>query len=411
MHSTFVSIHVAICLVLVTAGAGGVEPPSPVAGQTFGHVKILRLQPGKTQGMANDYRVHSVIGDGGRVIYAPGVFTQSVHFGADSGFTSASAVAEIPAWPPNVVLDGSSGELAWGKSMFLVSGGSANTKATFHTTGTVDGILFQNAGFKDQPSGGAGGAYVDGGGSLIIRNCDFEGNTNGISAQENADLVDVRDSAFSLRRGNGATDERSHDAYVAAARNLFTRIVVGGLGTGNDIKIRAPYGRIDQSFLVASNGRWLDAPWGGDMAVSNSVLIQAPHAASGNMFAYAEEGSNEIHNGDAASGTITFTNDLIVVTRPQTAIMINDGTMAFVNCRWLFVQTENEPPSLKVFGTAGHVGRVTGLPYPVGSNGMVLVPSAAVLHDVSVIPATPGDPHVLPAVLSKLLPAPPLIGP
>jgi hypothetical protein len=398
---------VAFLLAAVWPGAARPgDPPPPVAGQTYGQARSVLIRPGKTDGMANDFRVHLTIGDGGTLIYAPGVFTQSIHIGADSGFTSAVVKAQTVTWPPNVVLDGGATDLAWGKSMFLVSGGVANTAATFPTTGTIDGFLIRNVGDKQADSGGAGGAYADGGAMLIVRDSDFENNANGISAQDKAVLVDVRDSAFSLTQGNGATDGRSHDAYVAAARNLFTRIIVGGLGTGNDIKIRAPYGRIDQSFLVAANGRWLDAPWGGDMAVSNSVLVQMPGADSGNMFAYAEEGSDHIDPAVPASGLIRYINDLIVVTRHDTVIMIDDGQMDFSGCRWLFVQTDPLPPSLKIVSVRGRPGKVTGLPYPVGSDGVMRTPRSAILGDRSAIPPTPGDPHLLPALLARLLPGP-----
>ena len=396
---------------ILAAHPAAADQPPPVAGQTFGRETTFLLTPGKTQGMAHDYRVHSRAADGARLVYAPGTFDQSIHFGGDSGFTHVTVTAQHVAWPPNVVLDGSSGDLAWGKSMFLVSGAAANTTARFRTEASIEGFRIQNVGFKNQPSGGAGGAYADAGATLRIRGVDFEGNTNGISALDTADLVEVEDSAFSLTRGNGAEDERSHDAYVAAARNLFTRVVVGGLGTGNDIKIRAPYGRIDQSFLVAAVGRWLDAPWGGDMAVSNSVLVQMPGASSGNMFAYAEEGSNHIDPAVPATGLISYVNDLIVVTRHDTVIMIDDGHMEFVGCRFVFVQTDPLPPSLKLVSVRGAPmdvtrGRVTGLPYPVGSDGVMRTPPEAILHDAAAIPATPQDPHLLPALLPKLLPGP-----
>ncbi len=386
-------------------------PPKPLPmvtpGNTEGKDASYTLLPGKTPGgTPNDYRVQLRIGDGGTLLYTPGTYTQAVHIGADFGFTQATLRAATPAWPPNVVLDGSTRDMAWGKALFHVSGGRANTAAGFTTTGTVDGVLFRNAGNKQAGSSGTAGAYADKGATLHVRNSAFENNTNGISAQEGAELVDVRDSTFSLVEGNGATDGKSHDAYVSARRNIFTRIIVGGHSTGNDIKIRAPYGRIDQSFLVAANGRWLDAPWGGDMAVTNSVLVTMPGAESDNMFAYAEEGSNHIDPAIPASGRITYANDLIVITRPGTAIMINDGEMNFVNCRFLFVQTESAPPTLKVLGTKGKVGKVTGLPYPLDAQGHMMIPASAIIRDRAAVPPTPRNPHDLPDVLRKLLPGP-----
>ncbi len=393
-------------LPLAFAAPAWAQDMPPVAGRTVGHEASVLLRPGLTDGMANDYRVHVRLADRGTLAYAPGVFTQSIHFGGDFGFTAATATAQRVTWPPSAVLDGASGEWAWGKSMFLVSGAGANTPAAFHTSGTLAGFRVQGVGLKEHPSGGAGGAYADAGASLFVRDCDFEGNTNGISALDSADLVDVRDSAFSLTEGNGAADGRSHDAYVAARRNLFTRVVVGGLSTGNDIKIRAPYGRIDQSFLVASAGRWLDAPWGGDMAVSNSVLVQRPHAESDNMFGYAEEGTNFLDPANPASRRIAYVNDLIVVTKFGTAVFVDAGEVAFVNCRWLFVQTDATPPSLKIYASGGKPGRVVGLPFPTDAQGNVRIPDSAIVHDAGAIPPTPADPHDLPRLLATLLPGP-----
>ncbi len=180
---------------------------------------------------------------------------------------------------------------AAGRVRLIADGASAEDKGIFVVRGrvTVENIEFVGARVSD--GNGAGIRFESG--RLLVRNCLFEDNQNGIlgGSDPQAELT-VEDSTF---RRNGAGDGRTHHLYVARTGKLtvrgsyFTEGRVGHLLKSGARETFVLYNRLsDETRGTASYE--LDLPYGGFAVVVGNLIQQDKGTENSTIVAYGAEG-------------------------------------------------------------------------------------------------------------------------
>jgi hypothetical protein len=200
-----------------------------------------------------------------------------------------------------------------GRAYMRADGAQEGGKGTWVVYGsnfTAENIEFSGASVVDQ---NGAGIRDDGAGFLVVRNCYFHDNEDGILG--GADSVLIENSIFDH---NGYGDGKSHNMYVwgrtFTIRNSLTERAV----IGHNIKSRAVnnyilYNRImDGADGTASYE--IDVPDGGRTYIIGNVIEQGPNTDNSSIVAYAAESSsngpldlyvvnNTIVNNRTAGGT------------------------------------------------------------------------------------------------------------
>ncbi|HYD30863.1 MAG TPA: right-handed parallel beta-helix repeat-containing protein [Azospirillaceae bacterium] len=168
---------------------------------------------------------------------------------------------------------------------------------------TVENIEFSGARVADR--NGAGIRYQ--GGNLTVRNCYFNGNENGVLANENrTGRIEILNSEFAR---NGYGDGYTHGIYIGKVASLRVNgSYFHDTVEGHHIKSRAQTTVIENSRLDDGTGTAsfnLDLPNGGKVTVRNNVLVQGANSHNNAMVVFGAEGN--LWSGSAltmASNTI-----------------------------------------------------------------------------------------------------------
>lgn len=184
--------------------------------------------------------------------------------------------------PATTILDAAGSPLAQGKAIWVVSG----------TNTTVRGLQFRSAACESRNGAGIRAEGCD----LLVENCLFENNENGILSGANPEsVISIRSSSF-LSNGHG--DGYSHNLYIGAVKRLeFLRCVSRGAKIGHDLKSRAFETIIEDSLfndLPDGTASYIvNLPNAGRAVLRRCTLVQSPTASNGVMLAYGEEGAQD----------------------------------------------------------------------------------------------------------------------
>ena len=192
------------------------------------------------------------------------------------------------------VLD-ADGKSAEGKAIWVIKGNFT----------TVENLAFENAAVRDR--NGAGIRLE--GRDLMVSNCLFRNNQNGILTGENPESsVYILDSEFDH---NGAGDGYSHNLYVGGVKKLVVRrCYLHGAVVGHDLKSRAYESVVTDNRIADDGGESsyeADFPNGGKVLLAFNVIQQGERAQNYTMVAYGEEGMRPSGNSFTAKGN-TFLN-------------------------------------------------------------------------------------------------------
>lgn len=171
------------------------------------------------------------------------------------------------------------GQSAQGKAIWVMRGGAIN----------VQGFDFTGAQVPDH--NGAGIRLETG--KLLVRDCRFVDNENGILTSNQADVeLDIIDSEFAH---NGYGDGYSHNLYVGAiARLSVTGSYFHHANLGHLLKSRARHNEIRYNRLADEPGGRasyeLEFPNGGIAHVVGNIIVQEPKTENPNIISYGAEG-------------------------------------------------------------------------------------------------------------------------
>lgn len=205
--------------------------------------------------------------------------------------------------PVRLIADG---EAAEGKGIFVVKGDRT----------IIENLEFSGARVPDRNGAGIRLEGAD----LIVRNCRFIDNENGILANPSEHgRVIVERSEFAR---NGAGDGYSHNIYVNAVAAVSIRFSwVRDARGGHGIKSRARvtdirYNRITEEEDGPGSSYLIDIPNGGRATIIGNLLRQGPRSRNGTLIAYGAEGL--LHPRDR----LVVVNNTLVTDRPS-GIFVN----------------------------------------------------------------------------------------
>jgi Right handed beta helix region len=216
-----------------------------------------------------------------------------------------------------------------GRAHMEAAGQSAEGKAIWVIKGrdtTVEHIEFSNAAVSD---GNGAGIRAEGAG-LVIRDCYFHDNEDGILGGV-GDVV-IERSEFAR---NGAGDGRTHNIYIGDRVRRFTLrySYSHGAKIGHDLKSRARENYIEYNRLMdeadGTSSYTVDLPDGGVAYLIGNLIQQGPQTQNPTIVSYGAEGlpykrnelylvNNTIVN-DASRG-----NFVRVAEGTQRAVAINN---------------------------------------------------------------------------------------
>ena len=217
-----------------------------------------------------------------------------------------------------------------GRAHLRADGAQAGGKGTWIVSGknfTAEGIEFSGAAVPDKNGAGIRSETE---GTLVLRNCYFHDNEEGILG--GADSLLIESCVFDK---NGASDGRTHNLYVwgrsFTIRDSYTHRAV----VGHNIKTRAKnnyilYNRIsDEADGTASYE--VDVPDCGRTYLIGNVIEQGPLSENGGIVAYGME------SGDNAP-FLYAVNNTFVNNRRQggTFLQLRDGTKGLVRNNILY---------------------------------------------------------------------------
>ena len=260
---------------------------SPAAGAS---PKVIRVGP--NQSVRYISVAASLAKDGDTIEIEPGDYMADVAVWKQSGLT----IRGVGGARPRLIAAGANAE---GKAIWVMRGGAI----------TVENIEFSGARVPDK--NGAGIRHEKG--HLIVRNCRFIDNENGILTGAGDAELDIENSEFG---NNGAGDGRSHNIYVGALRRLrvtgsyFHHAIVGHL-----LKSRAAENHILYNRLTDETGGRasyeLEFPNGGIALVIGNIIEQSSQTENSGIIAYGKEGYKWPRN------ELYLINNTIANDRPQ----------------------------------------------------------------------------------------------
>jgi len=198
-----------------------------------------------------------------------------------------------------------------GKARLLANGRHVERKGIWIIRGgriTVDNIEFSGA--KVEHRNGAGIRFEKG--HLILRNCAFFDNENGIlTHNDGISELDIENSEFAR---NGYGDGQTHNVYVGAIKRFR---MIGSYShhanVGQLVKSRARETHILYNRLTDETGNAsyeIDLPSGGLAYVIGNIIQQSPNATNGHMISFGVEGYKWDEN------TLYLINNTLIDNRP-----------------------------------------------------------------------------------------------
>jgi hypothetical protein len=182
-------------------------------------------------------------------------------------------------------------------------------------TVTLDNIEFSGASVAD--GNGAGIRYE--GGNLIINDCYFHNNQDGIlGAPDPAGTITITNSEFA---NNGSGTGFTHNIYIGSiAQFTITGSLIEGAVVGHEIKSRALVNVITNNRIVdgptGTASYSIDLPNGGNNTITGNTIEKGPMAQNPSIIAVAEEAvyagssltiaNNTILNDNNSSTRVVF---------------------------------------------------------------------------------------------------------
>lgn len=200
-----------------------------------------------------------------------------------------------------------------GQVTMLATGNIANGKGILitDTDATITGFRFIGARITDANGGnGAGIRYQ--GGNLVLNNCYFANNQDGLLS--NADPTGTITINHSEFYHNGAVSGvgagYTHNLYVGAVAKLdIENSYSHGANIGHEIKSRALMTIVRNTRVVdgptGTSSYSIDLPNGGAATIENDQIEQGPNGQNPTIISFGEEGS--LHPGSS----LTVRNTLI----------------------------------------------------------------------------------------------------
>lgn len=231
---------------------------------------------------------------GATLLVGPGKPYQTVRAAAQAARDGDSVLVDagvysgdVTAWNANNVVVRGVG----GRAHMRADGAQEGGKGTWVIYGsnfTAENIEFSGSTVPDQ---NGAGIRKDSPGYLIVRNCYFHDNDDGILG--GADSMLIENSIFDH---NGYGDGRSHNMYVwgrtFTIRNCYTHRAV----IGHNIKTRADNNYILYNRIMdeadGSGSYDIDIPDGGRSYIIGNVIEQGPNTDNPAIIAYAAESSS-----------------------------------------------------------------------------------------------------------------------
>lgn len=178
-----------------------------------------------------------------------------------------------------------------GRARLIANGRHVERKGIWIIRGgqiTVENIAFSGA--KVEHRNGAGIRFEKG--HLILRNCAFFDNENGImSHNDEATELDIENSEFAR---NGYGDGQTHNIYVGSIKRFrMTGSYSHHANVGQLVKSRARETHLLYNRLTDETGRAsyeIDLPSGGVAYVIGNIIQQSPNATNGHFISFGVEG-------------------------------------------------------------------------------------------------------------------------
>lgn len=204
-----------------------------------------------------------------------------------------------------------------GRARLVAAGASAEQKAIWVVRGgaiTIENIEFTGARVPDR--NGAGIRFEKG--RLVIRNCRFVDNENGILTAGGDAELDIENSEFGR---NGAGDGYSHNLYVGALRRLrVTGSYFHHAKVGHLLKSRAAENHILYNRLTdESGGRAsyeLEFPNGGIAYVIGNIIEQSAISENRTIVSFGAEGYTRPAN------ELYLINNTLIDNRPDSGMFL-----------------------------------------------------------------------------------------
>ena len=179
-----------------------------------------------------------------------------------------------------------------GRAVLRANGASAEGKAIWVIKGS--GAIVENIEFVGSTVADGNGAGIrQEGAGLIIRNCYFHHNQNGILTGQNplSDIL-IESSEFAE---NGNRDGYTHNIYIGTVKSFTLQYsYVHHVRVGHNVKSRAPSTRILYNRIMdekTGNGSYqIDLPNGGLSYIIGNLVQKGPRAENAAFVSYGAEG-------------------------------------------------------------------------------------------------------------------------
>ncbi len=189
---------------------------------------------------------------------------------------------------------------------------------------TLDHLSFSGAKVAD--GNGAGVRYE--GGNLVVNNCLFTNNQDGLlAAGDPTGSITINNSEFAK---NGAGDGQTHNIYVGQVGALtITNSYIHDAVAGHEIKSRALKTVIENNRIAdgptGTASYSIDLPNGGNATISGNIIEQGPQSQNPAIIHFGGEGTPYASSSLAVSGN-TILNDLS--SPSATAVLNQTGVTA-----------------------------------------------------------------------------------
>jgi hypothetical protein len=176
-----------------------------------------------------------------------------------------------------------------GRPRLIANGASAEAKGIWVIRGqevVVENIEFRGARVPDKNGAGIRNESD----RLVVRDCRFEDNENGILGGKAGSVLEIHHSEFV---NNGAGDGFSHNLYVSGARVLIHGSYFSRARAGHLLKSRARETYVLYSRLTDETGNAsyeLEFPNGGLAVVIGNLIEQGPKTDNPTMISFGAEG-------------------------------------------------------------------------------------------------------------------------
>jgi hypothetical protein len=194
-------------------------------------------------------------------------------------------VGDVTVWPQRILeIRGVNG-----RPRLIADGASAEAKGIWVIRGQhviVENVEFRGARVPDKNGAGIRNESD----RLVVRNCRFEDNENGILGGKAESVLEIHHSAFV---NNGAGDGFSHNLYVSGARVLIHGSYFSRARAGHLLKSRARETHVLYSRLTDETGNAsyeLEFPDGGLAVVIGNLIEQGPSTDNPIMISFGAEG-------------------------------------------------------------------------------------------------------------------------